>query len=326
MLIRPRRNRKSEAIRSLIKDVNITANDLVYPVFVKEGSGEIEEVKSLPSINRYSIDELIKHLMDVTASGIKAIALFPVVDSELKDDSASEALNKNNLAARAIKKIKSTLPNLVIIADIALDPYTSHGHDGLVKNDTVDNDSTVEVLRKMSVIMAEAGADVVAPSDMMDGRVQAIREHLDRKGYSKTLIMSYAVKYNSAFYSPFRDAVDSKQDTYVDKASYQMDYSRRDEALLEVELDINEGADWLMVKPALSYLDIILKVKESNPTLPLCAYHVSGEYAMLQSAAENGLVNYNKALMEQMISIKRAGADIIFTYAALDILKIINGR
>lgn len=319
MLIhRPRRNRKSRAIRALVQETRLSPQDLIYPLFVKEGKNEREPIASLPGICRLTLDQLLKEVEKAITLGIPAIALFPVISSSLKDDIGSEALNPKGILPRAIAAVKKEFPPLCIISDVALDPYSSQGHDGLVDaRGEVINDETVELLVKMALIQAEAGVDMVAPSDMMDGRVRAIREGLDRAGFSHVNIHAYTAKYASAFYGPFRDALGSRL-KFGDKKSYQMNPANQREALLEALLDQEEGADIIMVKPALPYLDVIAKLRAAIP-LPLSAYQVSGEYAMLKAAEKNGWLDGKRALLESVISIKRAGADMIFTYGACEI-------
>lgn len=314
--IRPRRNRKTSSLRSLVQETVLTPQDFIWPVFIKEGQGQKEPIGAMPGCYRYSIDELLQFLPEVMRLGIPGVALFPVIADSLKDSKASEAMNKQGLIPRVIQEIKSKFPELCLITDVAMDPYSSEGHDGLVKNGEISNDETLEVLARMALVQAEAGADLVAPSDMMDGRVGFIRQALDENGYTSVGILSYAAKYASAFYGPFREALDS-QPRMGDKKTYQMDPANAKEALREVELDIVEGADIVMVKPALSYLDVISRVKEISP-IPVAAYNVSGEYAMLKAAAEKGWINEKDAILETLLSIKRAGADMIFTYHAVE--------
>lgn len=314
ILERPRRNRTSDAVRSLICETRLHPGDFVAPFFILPGQSQRESITSMPGVERLSIDFLLHRIDNLRALGINAIDLFPVVDPHLKDNNGTEALNEKGLIYEAIRAIKEAHPSLCVMVDVALDPYTSHGHDGIVENGVILNDATVAVLAEMSLLAANAGADFIAPSDMMDGRVQVIRQHLDGAGYSHVGIMSYTAKYASAFYGPFREALHSAP-TFGDKKSYQMDPRNRREALREAALDEAEGADMLMVKPALAYLDVIAALKESS-SLPIGAYHVSGEYAMVCAAAEKGWLNGPKALEESLLSIKRSGADFIFSYVA----------
>lgn len=316
---RPRRLRSSFGIRSLVAETQLSVNDLVWPVFVQEDA--TSPILSLPGVFRYSLNDVVSACEQALLLGIKAVALFPVTKESDKDKLATQALNENNILCRAIRLLKKEFPQLVLITDVALDPYSSDGHDGFVENNKIINDRTVDCLAQMAVLHAEVGADIVAPSDMMDGRVAAIRFSLEKAGFTDTLILSYCAKYASSFYGPFRDALNSAP-KMGDKKTYQMDYLNRKEALREAELDELEGADILMVKPALSYLDIISDLNQAS-LLPIAAYHVSGEYAMLKAAAEKGLLDYEKALLEVTSSIKRAGASLIFTYAALELVALL---
>jgi len=314
---RLRRNRKDEWSRALVAEHRLHASDLIWPVFVQEGSNQRTAIASMPGVERLSIDLLIEQCKKAKELGIPAIALFPVVDAALKTNGAEEAFNSKNLVCRAIETIKKEVPGIGIICDVALDPYTSHGHDGILKDGDVENDSTIEVLCKQAVTQAKAGCDVIAPSDMMDGRVGAIRTALDKEGMQHVRILSYAAKYASGFYGPFRDAVGSKNNLgKADKRTYQMEPANAEEALREVALDIDEGADMVMVKPGLPYLDIIRLVND-NFHIPVLAYQVSGEYAMLKAADEKGWLDYDAAMMESLLAFKRAGASAIFTYAAI---------
>lgn len=315
MLHRPRRNRKSQAVRNLVQETRVSPKDLIYPVFVVEGSGQKQAIEALPGQYRYSKDELLKICDKALKLGIEAIALFPKIEESLKNSSASEALNSKGLVPQTVREIKSHFPELTIITDIALDPFSSDGHDGLVKDGKVLNDSTLDVLAKMAVVHAEAGADYVGPSDMMDGRVGKIRTILDSNDYTDVGILSYTAKYASSFYGPFRSALDSAPKA-GDKKTYQMDPSNAKEAVRELKLDISEGADIVMVKPALAYLDIIQLFKQKS-TVPVAAYNVSGEYAMIKAAAQKGWLDETPAVNEMLTAIKRAGADMIFTYFAL---------
>ncbi|MCH9610239.1 MAG: Delta-aminolevulinic acid dehydratase [Chlamydiales bacterium] len=311
---RPRRNRKSAAIRALVEECRLQKSDLVYPLFLTEQSSS--EIKSLPAVWRLHIDDLLREIEKAASLGILSVALFPIFPEELKDESGSAALDPDNFHHKAIKMIKERFPHICLITDIALDPYTTHGHDGIFKDNAVMNDDTVDILAHMALLQAAAGSDIVAPSDMMDGRVGAIRRALEQNGFETTSILSYTAKYASAFYGPFRDALSSGPKG--DKKSYQMNPANRREALLEGELDQNEGADILMVKPAIHYLDVIVKLREAT-TLPIAAYHTSGEFAQLIAAAQNGWIEREKALLEATLSIKRAGADMIFSYAAVEL-------
>ena len=315
MLIRPRRNRKSASIRAMLQENTLHPHHLIAPLFVLEGKNIKEPISSMPEIYRLSIDHLLKEVKQLYTLGIQTIALFPVIDPKKKDPYGKEALVKDNLATIALKEIKNAFPDITLIADIALDPYTNHGHDGILNNKgDVDNDKTVIALEELSIHLASAGADIVAPSDMMDGRIEAIRKALDRACLQEVSILSYSAKYASAFYGPFRDALSSTP-LSGDKKSYQMNPANSREALLEAHLDVQEGADMLMVKPALAYLDILSKIKEAVH-IPVGAYHVSGEYSMVMAAAEKGWLDAEKVFLESLISIKRAGAQFIFTYAA----------
>jgi len=318
-LIRPRRMRRDDFSRRLMRENVLTANDLIYPVFVLEGENRIEQVASMPGVQRQSIDVLLKTAAECVALGIPALALFPVVDGGLKSLDAAEAWNPQGLVPRAVKALKAACPELGVITDIALDPYTSHGQDGLIDaNGYVLNDETIAVLVKQALSHAEAGADIVAPSDMMDGRIGAVRQALEENGHIHTRILAYSAKYASAFYGPFRDAVGSAGNLGKgNKFTYQMDPANSDEAIREVSLDIAEGADMFMVKPGLPYLDIVRRVK-TELQVPTYAYQVSGEYAMLKAAAQNGWLDEKTCVLEALLSFKRAGADGILTYFAMD--------
>ena len=318
---RLRRNRQSPWCRNLISETELSVNDLIYPMFVTNGKKITENIKSLPSVKRYSIDIILKKIEEVKKLGIPAIALFPYVEKKLKTFDGKEALNKNNLICKAIKEIKKKFPDLGLICDVALDPYTTHGHDGILRNNCIVNDETIEILSQQAIIQAEAGADIIAPSDMMDGRIGVIRDRLDNEGFGNTIILSYAAKFASNFYGPFRDAVGSSKSLgKTDKKTYQMNFQNSNEAIREVSMDINEGADMIMIKPALPYLDIISKVKRKF-NIPIFAYQVSGEYSMLKHAEKENSLNYKKCLYESLISIKRAGSSAIFCYGAIDIAK-----
>ena len=323
---RPRRLRRSKAILDLCAETRVDARDLILPVFIKEGLSGAEDIPSMPKIQRHTIASLLKYCEKAAKAGIMAIAPFPMVDTGDKSLDAREAFNPKSLANRAIAAVKKNFPEMLVVADAALDPYTSHGHDGILDESGtwLINDQTVGILTEMAVSAAEAGADVIAPSDMMDGRVGAIREALDNEGFENTAIMAYSAKYASAFYGPFRDAIGSSpkakkgaKKAYLDKRGYQLNPANANEALKEAMLDEDEGADIVMVKPALAYLDIISKVK-ANTTLPVAAYQVSGEYSMVLAAAKNGWLDYERVRDETLVSIKRAGADMILSYFAQD--------
>ena len=312
---RPRRLRRNENLRRMVRETFLRIDDLIYPMFVQPGKGIKEPISSMPDNYRFSIDELVKEIKDIYKLGIPAIILFGI--PEKKDELGTEAYAKDGIIQRAIKAIKDSVPEIIVITDVCLCEYTSHGHCGVIKNNEVDNDATLELLAKEAVSHAEAGADMVAPSDMMDGRVKAIREALDRSGFSHIPIMSYAVKYASAFYGPFREAAESAPQ-FGDRRSYQMDPPNAREALREAELDVGEGADIIMVKPALPYLDIIYRVRQAI-NRPIAAYNVSGEFSMLKAAIANGWLEEKRVVLEALTSIKRAGADLILTYFAKEI-------
>lgn len=322
MLNRPRRNRKSQAIRSMVEETKIGAEHLIYPLFLKDGKGIKEEVSSLPSNFRWSLDLLLPEIESCMKLGVMAFDLFPAVDESLKDKIASYSYAEENFYLHAIRTIKERFPEAVLMSDVAMDPYSSDGHDGLVENGRILNDQTLPILNKMALAQAQAGIDIIGPSDMMDGRVGSIRETLDINGYTDVSIMSYTAKYASAFYGPFRDALNSAPKS-GDKKTYQMNPANKREALLEAELDFAEGADMLMVKPALCYLDIIHVLKE-NFNIPITAYNVSGECAMVYAAAEKGWLNYDLAMSEMLLSMRRAGADGILTYFAKDFAQLIK--
>jgi porphobilinogen synthase len=319
-----RRNRRTPWVRDLLAESHLKAGDLILPVFILEGHDICQEIKEMPGVHRRSIDQLLIIAKEALSCGILAIALFPVIDSKLKNESASEAYNPNNLVCRAIKAIKGSGIEIGIICDVALDPYTNHGHDGIVKNDIVDNDVTVEALCKQALVLVGAGADILAPSDMMDGRIMKIRAALDKEEFYDINILSYAAKYASSFYGPFRAALNIT-DTKIDKSTYQMDVRNLKEALLEIESDIKEGADMIMIKPGLAFLDVIYAAS-SNFNTKIFAYQVSGEYAMLKFAEISGAISFEKSLIETLISFKRAGASGIFTYGALEAAKILNKK
>jgi porphobilinogen synthase len=314
LIYRPRRLRRTEALRQLVQETHLRVQDLIYPLFVMEGENQRQEVESMPGCYRYTLDLLLKEVEEAANLGIPAVALFPVVPEEKKDPTGRESFNPEGLIQRAVRRLKQEIPEILVITDVALDPYSSEGHDGIVRDGVILNDETVEVLVKQALSQAEAGTDIVAPSDMMDGRVGAIREALDEQGYTDVAILAYSAKYASAFYGPFRDALGSAP-KWGDKKTYQMDPANAREALKEVELDEAEGADMVMVKPALAYLDIIYRVKEAT-NLPVAAYNVSGEYAMIKAAEQKGWIDGKKVMMESLLAMKRAGADIILTYFA----------
>jgi len=312
--VRLRRNRKSDWSRRLVRESNLSANDLIWPIFIREGKNVREPIKSMPGVYRYSIDKIENLVERAITKKIPMLALFPHTEVSKKNIKGTEALNKNNLICKALRLIKKNYKDIGIMCDVALDPYTSHGHDGIIKKNYVDNDETIKILIKQSLLQAEMGCDVIAPSDMMDGRIGEIRKALDKNGYQLVQILSYAVKYASNFYGPFRDAVGSKKLLKSDKKNYQMDFSNSKESLREVALDISEGADFVMVKPGLPYLDIIKLVKD-NFKIPVFAYQVSGEYSLIKNGIKNGILN-NEAIYESLISFKRAGASAIVTYFA----------
>lgn len=311
---RPRRNRKSAAIREMVQETRLHTSDLIFPMFLLDGKNQKIEVTSMPGIYRLSLDLMLEEIKRCRNLGIRAFCIFPAVDDKLKDKTGSYSYHPDNFYLKAIHIIKSELPDIVVMTDVALDPYSSDGHDGIVKNGEILNDETLEVLGKMSLAQAQAGADILGPSDMMDGRVGHIRKALDSQGFSKTSIMAYTAKYASAFYGPFRDALDSAPKS-GDKKTYQMNPANAREALIEAALDESEGADMLMVKPALPYLDII-KLLSQHTNLPIAAYNVSGEYAMIKAAGLRGWIDGEKAMIECLLSIKRAGAQLILTYFA----------
>ena len=320
---RLRRLRLNSSIIDLVSENTLNSADLIQPVFVKENLNGSEPIESMPNVNRYGIDNILKEVESVISSGIKTIAIFPVIDANKKDDLGKEALNEENIISKTIKLIKKEFPELVIIADVALDPYTSHGHDGLLINNYVDNDATLESLVSQSLILAASGADIIAPSDMMDGRIGKIREALENSNFKNTLILSYAAKYNSKFYGPFRDAVNSSSNLgKSSKSSYQMSPANKSEAMHEVAMDIEEGADIVMIKPGMPYLDILSSVKETFK-IPTFAYQVSGEYSILKLAIEKGLLDKD-VILETLVGFKRAGADAILTYFAKEISMEIN--
>ncbi len=313
--IRMRRNRKAEWARRLVRENVVTTDDLIWPVFIIDGDNTRSPVASMPGVERLSVDQVVRAAEQAVKLDIPCLALFPYTEPGLRDETGSEALNADNLVCRAVRAVKKEFPDIGILCDVALDPFTSHGHDGLMRDGIILNDETVEVLVNQALVQAQAGCDIIAPSDMMDGRIGAIRAGLDRAGLLDVQIMAYAAKYASAFYGPFRDAVGSSASLIGDKRTYQMDPANTDEALREVELDIAEGADMVMVKPGLPYLDIVRRVKESFG-MPTFAYQVSGEYAMIAAAAGHGWIDGDRAMLESLIAFKRAGADGILTYFA----------
>jgi porphobilinogen synthase len=326
---RPRRLRRFASRRAMVEETVLRPADLIAPLFVVDGSPAPEAIGSMPGVFRYSIADLVKECQELFALGIPAVALFPKLDPKLKDEEGTQALNPETLILRAVRAVKQAVPELTVITDVALDPYTSHGHDGVLNaaKDNVENDRTVAILAQMAVLQAQAGVDFVAPSDMMDGRVGAIRKALDAAGYTDTAIMAYSVKYNSAYYGPFRDAVGSAQAAgtrLLSKATYQMNPANRREAIREMQLDVDEGADVVMVKPAGAYLDIIRDVRNATNT-PVAAYQVSGEYAQIHAAARLGWLDLARTRHEALLAIKRAGADMILTYFAKDIAKACKG-
>ena len=322
MIQRPRILRNTPSIRSMVAETILTPNDFIAPLFVIEGKSVREEISSMPGYFRVSLDLLQKEVKELYKLGIKSVLVFIKCDDELKDNKGTEAINDKGLMQRAIQTIKAAQPEMVVMTDVALDPFSTFGHDGIVEGTEIVNDATVRVLAEMSVSHARAGADIVAPSDMMDGRILAIREALEKNGFTKTGIMSYGAKYASCLYGPFRDALDSAPG-FGDKKTYQMDFANRREAIKEVMIDVGEGADIVMVKPALAYLDIIREVKNSV-TIPVSAYQVSGEYAMIKAAAKMGWLHEERAIIETLTSIKRAGADLIATYFARDAVKLLS--
>ncbi len=324
ILNRPRRNRKSDAIRRMVRENHLTTNDVIAPLFVIEGTHQKVPISSMPDCYRLSIDNLVEEAKTLYKLGVPAISLFPAVNESLKTKDAREAYNPDGLNQRAVRAVKNAVPELAIMTDIALDPYSSDGHDGLVHPNTGEilNDETLEVLQKMAICQAEAGADILGPSDMMDGRVQAIREAIDGENYKNVSIMAYTAKYASAFYGPFRDALDSAPKS-GDKKTYQMDFANKREAIRELMLDEAEFADFVMVKPGIAYLDVIAEMR-ANTDLPLAVYNVSGEYAMVKAAAQNGWLDGQKIMLEMLYGFKRAGADVILTYFAKELALYLN--
>ena len=327
ILNRPRRMRESSFSRTLMRENSISVSNLIYPMFVIEGTGIRQDIDSMPGIQRLSIDELIKDASECHQLGIPAIAIFPCIEKQLKTDDASEAFNDDGLVQRAIKKLKKEIPRLGVISDVALDPFTLHGQDGLIdKKGNILNDETVSILTKQALSHAKAGADIVAPSDMMDGRVGRIRKSLEENKFINTKILAYSAKYASSFYGPFRDAVGSSELLgKSSKKTYQMDPANSDEALNEVKLDIQEGADMVMIKPGIAYLDIVFRVKQTF-NKPTFVYQVSGEYAMIMAASSRGWINQDDVILESLISFRRAGADAIITYFALEVARLMNSK
>lgn len=324
MLSRPRRNRRNTSIRSLVRETSLTPSDLIAPLFVIEGKNKEVAIDSMPGVSRYSLDLIVKKAKHLHSLGIPCISLFPALEDQFKDKFATESTNESGLYSRTIKAVKDAVPELLIMTDVAMDPYSIDGHDGLVDSKTHEilNDESLEILANMAITQAKAGSDIVGPSDMMDGRIAFIREALDEEGYSNTAIMSYTAKYASAFYGPFRDALDSAPKS-GDKKTYQMDYCNSKEAIRETLLDEAEGADILMVKPGLSYLDIIKTMSETT-LLPIAAYNVSGEYAMVKAAAQNGWIDGEAVMLESLHSFKRAGSNMILTYFAEEAADLLN--
>ncbi len=322
---RLRRNRRAPWVRSLVAESRLGPQDLIAPLFVIEGTGAAEDIAQMPGVQRLTIDGAVRAAREAVALGIPAIALFPRIADQLKDDDGKEALNPGNLVCRTVAAIKQAVPGIGVICDVALDPYTTHGHDGLLRNGEIANDATVDTLIQQAVVQARAGCDVVAPSDMMDGRIGAVRDALDGAGFAHVQILSYAAKYASAFYGPFRDAVGTGTRLVGDKKTYQMDSANSDEALREVALDIAEGADMVMVKPGMPYLDIVRRVKDTFG-MPTFVYQVSGEYSMIVAAAERGFLDREKAMLEALLAFKRAGADAIVSYFAFEAARLLQRR
>ena len=321
---RLRRVRKSAWIRRLISENNLSVNDLILPIFVRSGRNKIEPIKTLPGVNRYSVDKLNVIMNKVKSFKIPMVALFPYTEKKKKDRFGTEALNENNLICKSLRFIKKKYPNIGVMCDVALDPYTTHGHDGVIINSKIDNDKTIKILVNQALLQAKMGCDVIAPSDMMDGRVGIIRKALDKYNYQNVSILSYAVKFASNFYGPFRDAVGSKSNLKSDKKTYQMDFRNSNEAFREIGLDIKEGADMVMVKPGLPYLDIIKNIKD-NFKIPIFAYQVSGEYSLIKNGIKDKLIN-EESIIESLMSFKRAGASAIVTYFALDVAKKLKNQ
>ena len=322
---RLRRLRKNSNLIDLISETNISSNDLIQPIFIKENFKGTEEINSMPGILRLGLDQALIEVENILNAGVNSIAVFPIIDNDKKDSVGSEAIKQDNFISSSIKKIKDRFPEIVLIADVALDPYTDHGHDGILEDNKVINDETIDILVNQALLLADAGADMIAPSDMMDGRIGAIRKALEKENFKDTILLSYAAKYNSKFYGPFRDAVNSAVSLgKSSKSSYQMDVRNKNEAIQEVAMDINEGADIIMIKPALAYLDVIHVIKETFK-IPTFAYQVSGEFSMLKNAIDQKWLD-NDVMLESLLSIKRAGADAILSYAAKDISKEIKNK
>ncbi len=321
--VRLRRNRRTQWLRDLTSESKLSSEDLILPMFVIEGENQRQEIKTMPGVFRQSIDQLVLTAKKAEKRGIRAIALFPQIDPGLKSEDAKEAYNLDNLICRTVQTLKNEGLSIGVICDVALDPYTIHGHDGLLIDGDVDNDQTIEALAHQALVLAKAGVDIVAPSDMMDGRIMAIRKNLDNAGFIYVNILAYAAKYNSSFYEPFRDAVGNNKKQYLSKATYQMDICNKKEAMREIEQDIEEGADMIMIKPGMPFLDIINEASQSF-NIHILAYQVSGEYAMIKFAAENGALNWEKSITESLLCFKRAGASAIFTYSALEVAEILN--
>ena len=324
-IVRLRRNRRTQWLRDLTSETVLTPENLILPIFVIEGEKKKVAIKTMPGIFRYSIDQVVALVKEACQKGIRAVALFPTIDHELKSEFADEAYNLDNLICRTVRTLKSHNLDIGIICDVALDPYTIHGHDGILIDGDVDNDKTIEALSNQALVLAKSGVDIIAPSDMMDGRIMAIREGLDNASFINVNILAYAAKYNSSFYGPFRQAVGSDKTKYLCKATYQMDVRNKKEALKEIEYDIDEGADMIMVKPGLPYLDVIKEASQIYNT-HIFAFQVSGEYSMLKFAAQNGAIDWQKAIIESLVCIKRAGASAIFTYAALEVADILKSK
>ncbi len=322
---RLRRNRHDEATRRLVSETHLHVDNLIWPIFVCEGEKQRQKVKAMPGVERVSLDLLVEHVRPAVELGIPAVALFPVTPMEIRDEMGTEALNPDNLMCRAARTLKAVYPELALVGDVALDPYTSHGHDGLIRDGQILNDESVEVLRKQALNQAQAGIDIIAPSDMMDGRIKAIRSTLDENGHQTTRIMAYAAKYASAFYGPFRNALGSDALLGGDKKSYQMNPANSDEALREVAMDLAEGADMIMVKPGMPYLDIIRRVRD-NFAAPTFAYQVSGEYSMIMAAIENGWLDRDRTILESLMAFRRAGCHGILTYFAIEAARLLRAR
>ncbi len=320
---RLRRNRRTSWLRELVAETVISPTNLILPIFVVEGENQRQEIKTMPGVYRQSIDQVLITVAQASKLGIKAISLFPCIEQELKSENADEAYNLDNLICRTIRSIKNSKIDIGIICDVALDPYTTHGHDGIIINDYVDNDETVEALCNQALVLAKAGVDIIAPSDMMDGRIMAIRDELDNDGFINVNILAYAAKYASSFYAPFREAINNTKDSYLDKSTYQMDPRNIAEAMREIEHDLDEGADMVLIKPGMPFLDVI-HAASSNFNASIFAYQVSGEYAMLKFAALAGCINWRNSMLESLISFRRAGASAVFTYAALEMAEILR--